>query len=249
MIRINLWTRRDQVKIAECHAGNRSFIAPRQHGAMPLARRTLLATVLGAAAPPRVLTLRPGAPSAVGFAALPQERLAFRAEGLTPPIIVPAARARLAAALPIAGRQVAVLAFAADPQDARGRLDLAALAGWDGAGLRVLALEVLSWQAPGGGWLGTRITAAGDGRRLLLTRDAAAPRGARPWRRESWTDLLAWQDGAALADAPARAPLPGTWQAQLAATRARVAARLGRVCSDVAEDVLALLRPDALPPG
>jgi hypothetical protein len=112
-----------------------------------------------------------------------------------------------------------------------------------------MALEVLAWQAPGGGWLATRIGATGERTRLKLTRDAAAPRGARPWRRESWTDFLAWRDGAALADAPVRPPPPQTWQAQLAAVRARVAARLAEPCQDVGEDVTGLIAPAALPPG
>jgi hypothetical protein len=186
---------------------------------------------------------------AFGFIPLPLERLAFRVEGLDPAISLPAARARIAALLPIAARQVAVLAFAADPPDRQAKLDLGAIVGWDGARLRVLALEVLRWEVLGGFWLGTRITATADRTRLMLRRDAAAPRGARPWHRESWTDLLAWRDAAALADTPARAPLAGTWQARLAAVRARVAARLAEPCQDVAEDVIRLIAPSDLPPG
>ena len=202
-----------------------------------------------AALPARFATLHPGIASELGFAPLPQERLAFRAAGLAPAITLPGARARLAALLPIAGRQVAVLAFAADPASGAGQLDLAAIVGWDGAGLRVLAIEVVRWQAPGGGWLGTRVLATADRTRLLLQRDAAAPRGLRPWQRESWTDLLAWRDGAALADAPAQPPLPQTWQARLAVVRARVASRLATPCADVAEDVIGLISPADLPPG
>jgi hypothetical protein len=220
---------------------------------MPLSRRALLAApLLGVAAPPgpaRSAMFRPNIASALGFTPLPLERLAFRAAGLDPAITLPAARARLAALLPIAARQVAVLAFAADPPAPPAKLDLGAIVGWDGARLRVLALEVLRWEAPGGGWLDTRITATGDRARLLLHRDAAAPRGARPWQRESWTDSLAWRDGAALADAPVRTALPQTWQARLSAVRARVAARLAAPCQDVAEDVIRLIAPADLPPG
>jgi hypothetical protein len=230
--------------------GNRTFIRPGEHGAMPLTRRALLAAALAcpvaarAAAP---ASLRPGTRSDLRFAPLPQERLAFRATGLEPAITLPAPRARLAALLPIAGRQVAVLAFGADPS-AAALLDLAAVVGWDGARLRVLALEVLRWQAPGGAWLGTRILATGDRNRLELLRDAAAPRGGRPWRREGWTDLLAWRDGGSLADEPVRVPLPDTFQAGLATIRARVAAHLVQPRQDVGEDLIGLIVPEALPP-
>jgi hypothetical protein len=218
---------------------------------MNLSRRALLAAaLLGVPTAGRaggIAMLRPGVASAIGFAPLPVERLAFQAAGLAPDIGLPAERARLAALLPIAGRQVAVLAFGADPPDPRARLDLAAVVGWDGTQLRVMALEVLAWQTADGGGFGTRLAATGDRRRLRLTREAAAPIGPRRWRREAWIDLLAWQDGAALADAPPRPPMAGTWQGQLAAVRAVVAAHLATPRCDVGEDLIRLLSPEALP--
>jgi hypothetical protein len=221
---------------------------------MRLPRRALFAaalfgapaTVAGASG---VATLRPRVASTIGFAPLPRERVAFRAAGLEPAIGLPAPRARVAGLLPIAGRQVAVLAFGADPPGSGARLDLAAIVGWDGAALRVLTLEVLNWRAASGAWLATRFAATGDRMRLALTREAAAPRGALPWQREGWIDMLAWREGAALADAPPRPPAAGTWQARLASMRARVAARLAAPCRDVAEDLIRLLPPEALPPG
>lgn len=220
---------------------------------MSLRRRALLAAALiagptSAARAGSFAMLRPQVASEIGFAPLPRERLAFRAAGLEPTIDLPAPRARIAALLPIAGRQVAVLAFGADPPASPARLDLAAVVGWDGAVLRVLALEVLNWRAPSGGWLATRFAAAGDRERLLLTREAAAPRGIRPWMREHWIDMLAWQDGSALLNSPPRPPVAGTWQSRLAAMRLRVAARLTSPCRDVAEDLIALLAPERLPP-
>jgi hypothetical protein len=221
---------------------------------MLVTRRALLAAPL-LPAPPLPATkaaatamLRPGVGTDLSFFPLPQERLGLRAPGLGV-VTLPAARAHLMALLPIAGRQVAVVAFGADPPASLARLDLAAFVGWDGACLRVLALEVLLWQAEGGGVLSGRFAATGDRTRFALTRDAGAPRGARPWLREHWTDMLAWHDGAALADAPPRPPLAGTWQARLATTRARVAARLAAPCADVAEGLIGLLAPADLPPG
>ena len=216
---------------------------------MLITRRALLAAPLPPA--PRVAAtamLQPGTATDLSFLPLPQERLGLRASGLGV-VTLPAARAHLTALLPIAGRQVAVVAFGADPPASPARLDLAAFIGWDGACLRVLALEVLLWQAEGGGVLSSRFAATGERARFTLSRDAGAPRGARPWLREHWTDMLAWRDGAALADAPPRPPLAGTWQARLAAARARVAARLAAPCRDVAEDLIGLLAPAALPPG
>ncbi len=219
-----------------------------------LTRRALLAAPLfGVPMPearvPATAMLRPGTLSAIGFSPLPRERVAFRASGLAPTVTLPAARVRRAAVLPIAERQIVVLAFAADPSHA-ARLDLGAFVGWDTGGLRVLALEVLLWRAADGGGFTTRLAATGDRTRILLLRDAAAPLGGGTrWRRESWTDLLAWRTGEALADAPVRAAPAGTFQARLAVVRARVAARLARPCHDVGEDIVALIAPDALPPG
>jgi hypothetical protein len=216
-------------------------------------RRALLLTPLlglaGASArADETATLRPGTLSPIGFTRLPQQRLAFHADGLDPAITLPRARARRAALLPIAGRQIVVVAFAADP-DETARLDVGAFVGWDGARLRVLALEVLRWQIAAGGGFSTRLYASADRTRLILRRDASLPRGPTRWRRESWTDFLVWRDGEALADAPIRVPPLGTWQARLAEVRARVAARLVRPCDTIDEDLLALFAPDALPPG
>lgn len=218
---------------------------------MVITRRALFAAPLLAApapVPPPApeAALRPGTRSGLTFTPLPHERLAFHAAGLAPAIALPAPRARLAGLLPLAGRQVAMLAFAADPS-AASRLDLMALVGWDGARLRVLALEVLRWQAPDGAALDTRVRASSDRMRVELRRDAGAPRGGRPWLRESWIDLLAWQEGGPLRDAPRRAPVPGTFQSRLAAARARLAIRLALPCEDIGEDVLALIAPADLP--
>lgn len=224
---------------------------------MRLPRRSLLAAPLLLATPPlatgaRAMTmamLEPGRNSELGFTPLPLERLAFRAAGVSGAIALPAQRSRLVTVLPIAARQVAVVAFGADPPGAPARLDLAAFIGWDGFRLRVLALEVLDWRDGRGGTLDSRILATGDRTGFSIIRDAAAPRGTRLWRREHWTDMLAWQAGAPLADDPPRPPLAGTWQAALAPRRAAVAARLATPCQDIADDLIRLLAPASLPTG
>jgi hypothetical protein len=216
-------------------------------------RRHLLSAAF--AAPllaPKRGRLRPGTVSALLFTPLPQERLAFHADRVAGTIVIPVARAAIRAVLPLADREVALLSFAADPAapNPAGLLDMAAIIGWDGTALRLLALEVLRWTEDAGGGpgarLATRITASGDRSCLLLARDAAAARGALTTRRESWTDLLAWRGGDALADAAARAPAPGTWQAGLARQRACLIARLARRCDVVTDELLVLCRPPEL---
>ena len=134
-------------------------------------------------------------------------------------IAVPAGRGRKLAQFPLGGTTAAALAFAADLPE--GTRDLVAVVG-EG---RVLALEVLDWQGEDGSRLQTRLSAVPDHQRLRLQRSASAPR-ARGYRREEWTDYLAWQEAAPMADAPVRPVLAGTWQAALAAQRAEVRALL-----------------------
>jgi hypothetical protein len=217
---------------------------------MPLARRALLTAFAGLAPTPRSISARllPGVDGVIGLVPLPPDRVALRADCVAGQIDAPAGRARIAAVLPLADRDVAMLGIAADPPSG-GQLDLMAIVGWDGSALRLLALEVLSWQAPGGARLATRVAAVGDRSRLRLARDAAAPRNGGSWRHESWIDLLAWHDGGALADAPPRPPLPGTWQAHLAQSRAGVIARLGMACQSVSDELLALCGPPDIAAG
>jgi len=142
------------------------------------------------------------------------------------------------AALPLAGRQVAVAGVAL----ASGQV-LAVLAGWDGARLRILGVESWDWQGTGPRRLALRLVAVPDNRRVRLLyeatlasprpgvagQDAGAPGGGRAAvvvRREAWTDILAWQEGAALRTEPLRPVLAGTWQARMARARAEVAALL-----------------------
>jgi len=216
---------------------------------MTVSRRNLLLAALAAPVTVRRARLRPGLASALGFAPLPHERVAFQADGVAGTIVIPVARAGIRAVLPVADRDVALLSFAADPP--AGTLDMAAIVGWDGTALRLLALEILRWQAgdaPLAAHLSTRIKATADRSRLLLERAAAAPRSGLPLHRESWTDLLAWHPAAAMTDAPAHATPAGLWQRRLADDRARMIARLARPCDALTDDVLALCRPPDLSP-
>ena len=154
-------------------------------------------------------------------------------------IAVPAARARLLATPRLGGAPAAVLAFAADLET--GERDLFAVV----AQGRLVALDLLSWRGSDGGRLYTRLSAVPDGRRLRLQRVAACPRG-RGWRREEWTDYLAWQEDGPMADAPVRPVLAGTWQAALAAQRQAVLALLAVGLRGVPPALLACCPPPRL---
>lgn len=165
------------------------------------------------------------------------DRVMFSRQGLAGAVAVPQSRARIAFVLPIAGRDVAGIAFAADTPDTT--TDLVALVGWDGAMLRILGLEVLKSSGPDGARLSSRFAGVGDRTRLSITRTAANPRPGLPKRWESFTDYLAWHALSPLADAPVRAPLPGTRQAALSAVRATVIGLLSPPCQAVGPDLLA----------
>src|SRR4051812_3165919 len=106
-----------------------------------LSRRTLLAAAA-------MLAVRPAVAARLALDSVGNDQVALRFEGVEGAIMVPSARARIAFALPIAGREVAGVAFGADA--AGTTLDLVALCGWDGACLRLLGLELLSLSGAGG---------------------------------------------------------------------------------------------------
>lgn len=134
-------------------------------------------------------------------------------------VLLPAG-ARVQRSLALGGMTLAALSVPAD-----AGLALLALCGlWD-ARPRLLRLEVLRWRGPGGAHLDTRYAATSDGSRIALRCEAAAPRDRMRWRREEWSDYLAWTPPL-LADAPVRAASDGTWQAALGGLRGRVQAWL-----------------------
>lgn len=161
------------------------------------------------------------APGRLRLEAGPDGISALTAPGMRRPLLLPSAGARLLTPVPCGGVELAVAAFTLEEGEARTEWAALAMAHEDRALL--LALEPLSWRGAGGGRLSTRLTAAGDGARVLLRRDTAEPVGPTLWRRESWTDMLAWQAPSGLADAGVRPPLPGTRQHAVAAWRRRAA--------------------------
>ncbi len=154
-------------------------------------------------------------------------------------VLLPGAPERIAA-LPVAGRQMAAAGVALPS----GQV-LAVLAGWDGARMRILAVESWDWHGSGPRRLGLRLAAVPDDRRVRLLYEAvlASPRGDGTGRvvvrREAWTDILAWQDEGALRSEPLRPVLAGTWQARMAATRAAVAGLLAAPCREIGVEALA----------
>jgi hypothetical protein len=205
-----------------------------------LTRRRLLAAPAILLAPldlarpaPRLARLRPERIGPVVVESAAAGTSLFHADGIEGAVTLPSPDAQLVALLPIAGREVACLAFAADQP--WGKLSLMAIAGWDGARLRLLGLEVASLTGTDGALLSSRFAGVGDRTRLRIEHEAARPRAGLPRAWENWTDLLAWRDGAPLAAALVRAPMPGTWQARLVALR------------DQSEEMLATPR-QAVPP-
>ena len=203
----------------------------------PLPRRLLLAAAALLALRPAAAATPPGQAARLTLDPDDPEKVSFSGDGVIGTITLPLARARIAALLPIAGRELAAIAFAADRLGST--LDLLALIGWDGAGLRILGLEVLTLSRPDGTSLTSRFTGVGDRSRISIARTAATPRVGLPKRWESWIDLLAWQNLAPLTNAPVRTALPGTRQAELADIRAVVFSQLSPPCQAITPALLA----------
>ena len=147
---------------------------------------------------------------------------ALTGSGIRRPLLLPGAGARLLPAQPCCGEQIALAAFIV--AEAGVALEWAALALPQDGQVALLALEPLSWRGADGARMSTRIVATGDRSRLQCHRDSAVPQGPTLWRREAWTDYLAWAPPCGLADAPVRVPLEGTRQHAVAAWRRRAAA-------------------------
>lgn len=222
-----------------------------------LSRRALLAIPLALAphaarAQPSAVQINPSGPASLLTTTTEGERLRISFTGWPQPIELPARRARLLAAYPLAGREILAVAFAGDrsPEAAaeKGRLDLVALIGSDGSVLRVLGVEMLTWAGPGGASFDTMLDAPGHGVALRLARVGTPPESMTRSFHLTWSDYLAWRQGGPLADAAPRPPRPGTWQAELSRVRAAVTGVLIPSCNSITLNLLAptgLLDPQA----
>ncbi len=190
--------------------------------------------------------MRPESPATSFSLAVDDTLLRITFDGDAATFELPALRARLLSLLPIADREVMVVAFGVDSAPPATQ-DLIAILGWDGEQERILGIESLSWHRPDGADLALRLFATADRRRLLLSYMATTPRrSASDLVHASWNDFLAWQDAAALVDAPPRPPIPGSRQRFLAEIRSRVAAILATPTTSISAASLAqtgLLQP------
>ncbi len=224
--------------------------------------------------------LRPG--GAADAAVLRAEGLGSRLVLEAGSLLLPGAPDRVAS-LPLAGRQVVaagvalasgqVLAVLAGWDGTQMRILGVESWDWHGPGPRHLSLRLVAVpddrrvrllydatlasprpEGPEQGIAGPGPTGPGLAGPGLAGAGLAGAGGTRTTvRRETWTDILAWQEGAALRSEPLRAVLAGTWQARMARTRADVAALLAapRVEIGVAElAATGLLDPlDRVAPG
>lgn len=204
-------------------------------------RRPLLLAALAALPLPTTaraattsLALHPGGPRVpIATRTLPAERgeafaIAFGTQG---EIRLPTwyGDGRVLRALPVAGREVLVAEF----QGNRGTgvaQKLAAVIGWDdAAGLRILAIETLSFRDAQTSAASRRMTGALEPTpardALLLRHETVLRRGRGPERREAWTTRLAWS-GTGLPTAPATPPRAGEVRLRVDAARARIHALL-----------------------
>ncbi len=207
---------------------------------MALARRSLLLALplllpAAARAAPLGLRLEPVVDGTV----------ALTGPGVRRALLLPATGARLLAPVGCGGELLTVAAFRQEEGGAAIEWGALALA-FDGT-VALLALEPLAW-ASGGARMATRIHSAGDRRQIAFQRDSAQPASPTLWRREAWTDYLAWRAPAGLADAPVRAPLAGTRQAAVAQWRHLAAALVAREPAAITPALLegAGLRPAGL---
>jgi hypothetical protein len=200
------------------------------HRAMLLRRRSLLL----------VAPLLLAAPARAAVPGLELERVgdqvALTGRGIRRPLLLPATGARLLAPLAAGGEVLVVAAFR--QEDGEAAMDWGALAMTLDGTVALLALEPLAWRA-GGARMATRISAAGDRRQVAFQRDSAVPASPTLWRREAWTDYLAWRTPVGLADAPVRVPPAGTRQAVVAEWRRRAAALVAREPAAITPALLA----------
>jgi hypothetical protein len=185
------------------------------HAGMSLSRRSLLlAAPLLLAGPARA------AVAGLRLEKAGEDQVALTGPGVRRALLLPALGARMLAPVGCGGEMLAVVSFRQEDGGAAVEWGALALA-LDGT-VALLGLEPLGWRA-GGARMGTRLMSGGDKRQIAFQRDSAVPETPTLWRRETWTDYLAWRAPAGLADSPVRVPLAATRQAAVAAWRRRAA--------------------------
>ncbi len=184
---------------------------------MVLTRRALIA-----AAPLLLSGVARASAVALRLEAAGEAMVALTAAGIRQPLLLPAQGARLLPGLACGGEQLGLVGFA---QAADGAvLEWVALVLVLDGSMALVALEPLAWRDRGGARMTSRFAGTGDRRQVQWQRDVAVPAGPTLWRREAWTDYLAWTPPVGLVDAPVRATPVGTQQHLVAQWRRRAAA-------------------------
>ena len=205
--------------------------------AMKLSRRALLL-----AAPVVMSRTAHASPAPLRLEPAVEGMVALTGPGIRQPLLLPGRGARLLPALRCGGELLSVVVVALE--EAGAVLDWAVVALALDDQVALLALEPLAWRGAakpeiGAPRLATRFSTTGDRSRVQWQREAAVPESPTLWRREAWTDYLAWAPPCGLADAPVRAPRPGTHQHLVAQWRQRAAALVASAPRAVTPELLA----------
>jgi len=210
---------------------------------MAISRRILLAAPLLAAAAPapkhggNSVRLRPGGPAVPFRLTVHPMATGLSFAGFRESFALPG-EASVLGTYPIAGRELLGIGFDASAL-AGVTQKLCALIGWDGRTLRILGVETLAFSSGDNGSQSTlkATLGPGDATHLRLSVEASRAEHGKAAHHESWTDLLAWREGAPLTTAdPGKSA--GPWQTRADATRARVAALLTPARTKLTLDML-----------
>ena len=189
---------------------------------MKLSRRVLLL-----AAPAVLSRTAHASPAPMRLEPATEGMVALTGPGIRQALLLPGLGARLLPALRCGGELLSVVNIALE--EAGAVLDCAVVTLALDDQVALLALEPLAWRGAakpgiGAARLTTRLSTTSDRNHVQWQREVAVPESPTLWRREAWTDYLAWTPPYRLADAPVRAALPETHQHRVAQWRQRAAA-------------------------